>query len=113
MKSASSLLALDSTLKRTGSKLEGQPIAEGMVGAAQLRWLERKVEKFQARYPDWSQYVKVAVLHHHPHPIADAGSDRFMQLIDAGEVIRALSKIGVHVVLHGHKHFPPRPYVSS
>src|SRR5262245_17933097 len=92
--------ALDSTLKSE------QPIAEGRVGVAQLAWLEKKNATFAAMHADWNQYLKIAVLHHHLHPIAAGGGERFMQLLDAGEAIRAFESIGVNVVLHGHKHFP-------
>ena len=92
--------ALDSTLKFE------QPIAEGKIGVAQLAWLQKKNATFAATHADWNQYLKIAILHHHPHPIAAGGGERFMQLLDAGDTIRAFEGIGINLVLHGHKHFP-------
>jgi 3',5'-cyclic AMP phosphodiesterase CpdA len=100
------LFGLDSTLKHDSTRIEGQPIAEGKIGLQQLSWLERKHTAFCGMFPDYLNWVKVVAVHHHPHPIPDAGADRFMQLLDAGETIRAFERIGANIVLHGHKHFP-------
>jgi 3',5'-cyclic AMP phosphodiesterase CpdA len=100
------LFGLDSTLKHDSTRIEGQPIAEGKIGLSQLSWLERKHTAFCGMFPDYLNWVKVVAVHHHPHPIADAGADRFMQLLDAGETTRVFERIGANIVLHGHKHFP-------
>ena len=54
---------------------------------------------------------KIAVVHHHPAPIADAPSDAisriqdsFMIFYNAGLFVRELSRRGFNLVLHGHKH---------
>lgn len=93
-------VCLDSTLKQSVQA------AEGMIGTPQLKWLEKKFERLRALHPDLDQFVKIAVLHHHPHAIARAGNDRFMQLLDAGEVIQTFQSIRANIVLHGHKHYP-------
>ncbi len=93
---------LDSTLKDLA------PLAEGEVGPGQLRWLERKVKELKLFTEDPGQLVKIAVVHHHCIPIKGSSprGERFMPLLDAGDVLAALNTHGFHLVLHGHKHHP-------
>jgi len=91
---------LDSTLK------DKQPAAEGEVGRAQLEWLEGKQRQLLKTCAGFESFVRIVVLHHHPHPIEAGGPERLMQLLDAGEVISSFRHLEVNIVLHGHKHFP-------
>ncbi|HME06515.1 MAG TPA: metallophosphoesterase [Bryobacteraceae bacterium] len=94
---------LDSTLRNA------PPGAEGEVGEAQLRWLKFEVGKLQRQLGDrYHTYVKIAVLHHHCVPVigTSAQSERFMQLLDAGQLLELLDELKFQVVLHGHKHVP-------
>ena len=93
---------MDSTLK------DEPPIAEGMIGQVQLRWLEREVDELKMFAPESGQLVKIAVVHHHCIPIKGSSprSERFMPLLDAGDVLAAFDAHGFHLVLHGHKHHP-------
>lgn len=94
---------LDTTLK------EQPPLAEGEVGASQRAWIKREMERISKELGgDISRYAKVAVMHHHCVPIPGTSTfgERFMQLLDAGDVLELLNGLGFNVVLHGHKHFP-------
>jgi 3',5'-cyclic AMP phosphodiesterase CpdA len=93
---------LDSTLKNF------TPLAEGEIGASQRAWLKRKLTKIGEQYGDFREYTRIAVLHHHCVPISGTtpSGERFMQLLDAGDVLKLLDDLGFHLILHGHKHVP-------
>ena len=97
------ILCLDSTLK------EGQPLAEGAVGGAQIAWARAELESVQRQLgEDFGSFAKVAILHHHLVPIAGSSpaGERWMQLLDADGVEALLDAFGFNVVLHGHRHIP-------
>jgi Icc protein len=73
---------------------------DGEVGHRQNLWLERNL----AQYED---VVKIVALHHHVIPVPDTGADQ-ITVIDAGDVLRSLTKSGVDLVLCGHRHRPWR-----
>lgn len=94
---------LDSTLK------EHAPLAEGEVGSSQRTWVKQKLEMLARQIgSDYSRYAKIAIVHHHvvAIPGTSTSGERFMPLLDAGDVLQLLQKVGFNVVLHGHKHFP-------
>ena len=94
---------LDSTLR------DQAPLAEGEIGSTQRRWLRSEIKKLREQLgQEYHSYVKIAVLHHHCVPIAGTspGSERFMQLLDAGDVLEVLDESEFQIVLHGHKHVP-------
>ena len=94
---------LDSTLK------DSFPLAEGQIGTSQRRWLQSKLDRWKSTLGDrYSRFVKIAILHHHCVPISGgaAKSDRFMQLLDEGDVIKLFRGNGFNIVLHGHRHHP-------
>ncbi len=95
-------VCLDSTLK---GKV---PLAEGEVGLGQQNWMKTKLNKLRSDLSMYHNCVKIIVLHHHCVPIAgiSASGERFMQLLDAGDVLKLFDEMGVNVVLHGHKHTP-------
>lgn len=92
----------DSTLK------DYFPLAEGQIGVGQLRWLQRKMARAEQLLGNNGRHIKIAVLHHHCVAIkgSSAGSDRFMTLLDAGDVLPVLESLGFNLILHGHKHHP-------
>jgi hypothetical protein len=48
---------------------------------------------------------RIAILHHHPLPIPyDDASEPLMVVDNAGAFLSEVSKLGVRLVLHGHKH---------
>jgi len=80
--------------------------AEGRIGEPQWRWARRKMDELAATHADFHQFLKIAVLHHHPYPLAGGGSDKWMPLDDAGECQQFLQKYRFQLALHGHKHYP-------
>ena len=48
--------------------------------------------------------AKIALIHHHPVPVPYEGSDAFLFLNRAQDVIQFLTEQHVDLVLHGHKH---------
>jgi CheY-like chemotaxis protein/predicted MPP superfamily phosphohydrolase len=53
-------------------------------------------------------YLRVAVLHHPIYPVPDAANklDQDRIVGNWGLLLRTLSDCGVHLVLHGHSHYP-------
>lgn len=73
---------------------------DGEVGHRQNLWLERTLEKFKDK-------MKIVAMHHHIIPVPDTGADQ-ITVIDAGDVLRSLTKSKVDLVLCGHRHRPWR-----
>lgn len=71
---------------------------EGEVGFRQSQWLEQALKKDEGR-------VRVVVMHHHLVQVPDTGTDR-ITVIDAGDVLRAITRQGAELVMCGHRHRP-------
>lgn len=71
---------------------------DGEVGHRQNLWLENVLEKYRDR-------LKIVAIHHHIVPVPDTGADQ-ITVIDAGDVLRSLTKSKVNLVLCGHRHRP-------
>jgi hypothetical protein len=56
--------------------------------------------------PDFENYTKIAVLHHHVDPVIPEEVTSFENLINAGRFKYELSEAKFDLVLHGHKHWP-------
>lgn len=97
--------------------------ARGRVGRNEYRRFRDEYRRMQqAHGKDFSEAFKIAVLHHHPMPIADSElavergviaaikdywtGDAFLGLQDAGLFVREMVTKRIDLVLHGHKHFP-------
>jgi calcineurin-like phosphoesterase family protein len=85
-------------------------MAAGKVEPPDLQELYRRFDQME-NSPASRFLYKIAVVHHHPAPIADAPSDAisriqdsFMIFYNAGLFVRELSRRGFNLVLHGHKH---------
>ncbi|UCE95258.1 MAG: metallophosphoesterase [Candidatus Bathyarchaeota archaeon] len=78
---------------------------DGEVGHRQNLWLERTLEKHQNQ-------LKVVAVHHHIIPVPDTGADQ-ITVIDAGDVLRSLTKSKVDLVLCGHRHRPWRWHIEN
>lgn len=50
-------------------------------------------------------HTKIVALHHHIIPVPDTGADP-VTIIDAGDVLRSLTKTKANLVLCGHRHRP-------
>ncbi len=83
--------------------------ARGRVGSDELNRFGKAHEEFE-REPGFADAYKIAVLHHHPLPIADTEggghfqTDAYLGLEDAGLFLRKMAQRGIDLVLHGHKH---------
>ena len=49
--------------------------------------------------------IKIVALHHHLVPIPGTGRERNIP-VDSGDFLALLCKVGVHLILSGHKHVP-------
>jgi hypothetical protein len=85
-------------------------MAAGKVESADLVQLSDAIDE-RAGDAAFSFLYKIAVVHHHPAPIANAPSDAlariadsFMIFYNAGLFLRELSRRGFNLVLHGHRH---------
>jgi len=85
-------------------------MAAGKVESPDLQELYGRFDEME-KSPASRFLYKIAVVHHHPAPIADAPSDAisriqdsFMLFYNAGLFVRELSRRGFNLVLHGHKH---------
>jgi len=73
---------------------------DGEVGNRQNLWLERTLEKYEDK-------AKIVAIHHHIIPVPDTGADQ-ITVVDAGDVLRSLTKSKASLVLCGHRHRPWR-----
>lgn len=73
---------------------------DGEIGHRQNLWLERTLAKYKNK-------TKIVAIHHHIVPVPDTGADQ-ITVIDAGDVLRSLTKSKVDLVLCGHRHRPWR-----
>ena len=85
-------------------------MAAGKVESRDLQELYRKVDDAE-KSPEFAFRYKVAVVHHHPAPLANAPTDAiariqdsFMLFYNAGLFVNELSRRGFNLVLHGHRH---------
>lgn len=85
-------------------------MAGGKVESDNLQQLYADINR-QDNNPEFSFLYKIAAVHHHPAPIADAPAealdrlqDTFMVFYNAGLILRELSRRHFNLVLHGHKH---------
>jgi len=64
------------------------------------------VDAMVATIPD--DYIKVALIHHHPILIPDLAEPRrnYDAVENVGRLLRILREKGFHAILHGHKHNP-------
>jgi 3',5'-cyclic AMP phosphodiesterase CpdA len=73
---------------------------DGEVGHRQNLWLEDVLKKYE-------NHTKIVAIHHHIVPVPDTGADQ-ITIVDAGDVLRSLTKSKVNLVLCGHRHRPWR-----
>ncbi len=69
----------------------------GRIGRERYGWLEEKLSG--------EKKPKIFALHHHLIPVPGTGRER-NTIYDAGDLLEVIVKIGVDVVLCGHKHVP-------
>jgi len=78
---------------------------DGEVGNRQNLWLESTLSKHHDK-------LKIVAIHHHVIPVPDTGADQ-ITVIDAGDVLRSLTKSKVNLVLSGHRHRPWRWQIEN
>ena len=71
---------------------------DGEAGHRQVLWAEETLMKYKTKF-------KIVALHHHLVPVPDTGKDS-IPILDAGDVLRALLKGRVDLVMCGHRHRP-------
>jgi len=78
---------------------------DGEVGHRQNLWLENTLKKYK-------KHTKIVTIHHHIVPVPDTGADQ-ITIIDAGDVLRSLTKTKANLVLCGHRHRPWRWQIEN
>jgi Icc protein len=71
---------------------------DGEAGHRQIVWLENALRSERKRF-------RLVMMHHHLVPVPDTGPNT-IPILDAGDVLRALDRSGVGLVLCGHRHRP-------
>ncbi len=72
-------------------------VNDGHIGREWYGWIEQQF--------DQPQDVKVFIIHHHLVAIPSTGRER-NTVVDAGDLLDVLTRVGVDIVLSGHKHVP-------
>lgn len=87
-------------------------MAAGRVEPTDLQALYSRVDEEARGEAGFVFHYKIAVVHHHPAPIADVATkfadrvqESFMVFYNAGTFLREVNRRGFNLVLHGHKHF--------
>jgi len=82
-------------------------IEPGFIGNDQIRNMEIVINSClkECEEEERELILKIAVLHHHVNPIYPEFKN-FASVVDAVPLKRELSKLGFHIVMHGHKHYP-------
>lgn len=78
--------------------------AKGQISDREIKTFCEKMDELKDSR-DFPNLLKVAVLHHHPLPIPQSGSDTLLALENAGSLLQVMGKQRVDLVLHGHKHY--------
>ena len=99
------------TLVGLSSNTLAEMMAAGRVEAEDLQDLYKRFDD-AGEDPAFGFRYKIAVVHHHPAPIADVATnfaarlqESFMVFYNAGSFLREMNRRGFNLVLHGHKHF--------
>lgn len=71
---------------------------DGEVGYRQNLWLENRLAEYK-------NHTRIVTIHHHIISVPDTAVDP-ITIIDAGDVLRSLTKSKTHLVLCGHRHRP-------
>ena len=75
---------------------------EGEVGYRQIKWIKKTLEASREKYPG---KFSIVAMHHHIIPVPDTGLEK-TTINDAGDILGALTKNKVDLVLCGHRHRP-------
>lgn len=79
-----------------------QKYPHGKLSEMQLSWFVQKAKE----YKDAEQW-KIVLLHHHPHNYAYPTISQDISTLEEGsELLEAAGKVGIDLILHGHRHHP-------
>ncbi len=88
-------------------------LASGSITNNELLKFTTLCRKWSTEIENWPTYSKIALVHHHPMPIAGTelrgsviDSDAYHLLKNAGLFMTEMVSQGVDLILHGHKHYP-------
>lgn len=92
----------------------GASLASGLVDERELVSFDKECLRIStACSTDWTAATRVALLHHHPMPLAatetrEGLTDReeWLLLRNAGRFMVQMLRAQIDIVLHGHKHYP-------
>jgi 3',5'-cyclic AMP phosphodiesterase CpdA len=92
----------------------GLNLASGYIERERFTEFERNVLSVKGDVLcNWYDCTKIALLHHHPMPIGPtehrlniADRDEFLLLKNAGLFMQQMVRSEIHLVFHGHKHYP-------
>lgn len=79
--------------------------SRGQVDLATIANIRREMDNIKDATLD---YIKVALIHHHPIliPTLVEPNRGYDAVINSGSLLKLFKEQGVHLILHGHKHFP-------
>ncbi len=86
-------------------------LAAGSVAETDLTFFKSVVGEAE-KIPEWNRCTRVALLHHHPMPIAATehrsvhNLEEYLLLRNAGMFMEEMVRRSMDVILHGHKHHP-------
>jgi 3',5'-cyclic AMP phosphodiesterase CpdA len=94
--------------------------AKGTVPEAQRRDRGTRLDKELRKRPQVANYIKVALVHHHPYAYGSqptalyeklmaellGGDEKFIAFEGSQDFMQGCATRGVSLVLHGHKHIP-------
>ena len=87
--------------------------ANGNVEPEYMDWMCRALEEYKS-LPGFSECRKIALIHHHVHSLPSVEREKSVTLKDkeslmimrnAGLFWKTMMRLGVQMVLHGHKHY--------
>lgn len=79
--------------------------ATGYISSRVLQKFNRAWTTLQQQIPEFDDFTKIAIVHHHPLPIPYSERlESYLVLRNAGEFIRRLTQKKIDLILHGHKH---------
>ncbi len=90
-------------------------LAAGFVEGDELVRLRKLVQEIRKDFPqEWQEAARIAVVHHHPMPIAATqvearkliGGEPYMLLKNASVFMTEVLRSDLELVLHGHRHYP-------
>jgi len=79
--------------------------SRGQVDMASIAKLRKELDRIKT---ETTGFIKVALIHHHPIliPTLVEPNRGYDAVLNSGSLLKMLREQGVHLILHGHKHYP-------